>query len=219
LATYRRLESPQAWFTPREPDQAVRHWSRALLHSGRRRVLDVGCGGGRHVVYLARQGLSVVAGDRSADALAQTARWLDRESLAATLLLLEMTRLPFEDGTFDAALSVNVLHHAEPAKARAAVQEIWRVLRPGGLFLAVLASPSGCQCLLERPARSGDFHVPCPPALEARPSLCYEHDLHELFAGFHILSTQRHRPQLPGGTRPSGWRAVNWRIWAERPCP
>ncbi len=219
MATSRQRGSPQAWFTPREPDQAVRHWSRALLQADRQRVLDIGCGGGRHVVYLARQGLSVVAGDVSADALAETARWLERERLEATLLLLEMTRLPFQDASFDAALSVNVLHHAEPAKARGAVQEVWRVLRPGGLFLAVLASPSGCQCLLERPAGPASCPRGDTPALPARSSLCYEHDLEELFAGFRIVSTQRHRPRLPGAAGPACWRAVNWRVWAERPGP
>ena len=189
------------------------------MRSGRRLVLDVGCGGGRHAIYLAQQGLSVTAGDRSADALTQTRLWLAREQLEARLLQLEMTHLPFRDGAFDAALSVNVLHHAQPRKARAAVREIWRVLRPGGLFLAVLASPSGCQCLLERPVPPARCLLECTPALHARPPLCDEQDLYELFAGFRILSTQRHRLCMPAGVGPPCWRAVNWRVWAERPGP
>ncbi len=206
-----------AWFTPREPDQAVRHWGRTLARSGRQRVLDVGCGGGRHVVYLLRLGLSVTGGDRCPLALAETRRWLSREQLQATLVQLEMTTLPFDSGSFDAVLSVNVLHHAQPHLARAAVREVWRVLRPGGLFLAVLAGPGECHCLLERPVAPTGAMFECTPTLDARPPLCNERDLYALFSGFRILGTQRHSLNLVDSTGPPGWRGVNWRIWAERP--
>jgi SAM-dependent methyltransferase len=151
VTVHRRRERSGAWFTPREPDQAVRRWGDALVRSGRKHVLDVGCGGGRHVVYLLRLGMVVTAGDQSTLALSETGRWLAREQLRASLVQLEMTTLPFRSETFDAVLSANVLQHAQPAAARAAVHEVWRVLRPGGLFLAVLAGPGDCQCLLERP--------------------------------------------------------------------
>jgi len=197
----------RAWFTPRAPDHAVRRWGQMLARSGSQRVLDVGCGGGRHVVYLSRLGLEVTAGDQSADALAETRRWLKRERIGATLVQLDMTDLPFRSGTFDAVLSVNVLHHAQAQAARAAVREAWRVLRPGGLLLAVLAGPGDCQCLLQRPTVSRG---------QARAA-CSENELEDLFAGFHVLDTQRRSLRLPPGAGPPDWRGVNWRVWAERP--
>jgi len=211
-------QEARTWFTPEEPDRTVRHWGPLLLRSGRRRVLDVGCGGGRHTIYLARLGLRVTAGDQSALALEETRRWLQREQLRASLTQLDMVALPFAPETFDAVLSVNVLHHAQPGEARRAVEEVWRVLRPGGLFLAVLAGPRDCRCLLERP-----LGAVCPVCKgtavasdSARP--CDELDLYGLFAGFSILSTQRRSLSLPGGAGPPCWRGVNWRVWAERPA-
>ncbi len=218
MRTYQTRERSRAWFTPREPDQAVREWGHTLARSGRRRILDVGCGGGRHVVYLLRLGLSVTAGDQAELALAETGHWLARERMQANLVQLDMMALPFRSETYDAVLSVNVLQHAQPGQAYAAVAEVWRVLRPGGLFLAVLAGPGDCHCLLQRPTSLPEGALGPVPALDTCPSLCAgEKDLHGLFSAFRILGTQRHNLTLPAGTGPPDWRAVNWRVWAERP--
>ncbi len=218
MTRYQPPEERSDWFTPREPDRTVRQWGPILERSGRRRVLDIGCGGGRHAVYLARLGLLVTAGDRSLLALEETGRWLERERLRAQLAQLDMAALPFARETFDAVLSVNVLHHARPGEARAAVEEVWRVLRPGGFFLAVLAGPHDCRCLLERSpgVRPGVCVCGASSRAEGRP--CSERDLHGLFAGFSILGTQRRSLTLPAGTGLPCWRGVNWRVWAERPA-
>ncbi|MGQ9681227.1 MAG: class I SAM-dependent methyltransferase [Anaerolineae bacterium] len=206
--TARQRSGGESWFTPRAPDQAVRRWAETLLHSGSQHVLDVGCGGGRHVVYLLRLGLQVTAGDLSAPALEETRRWLAREGLNAGLVQFDMAALPFPDNTFDGVLSVNVLHHAQPAEARMAVREVSRVLRPGGLFLAVLAGPGNCQCLLQRPGL---------PGARNEPGACTANELRDLFDGFRVLSTQRRTLRLPPGSGPPAWQGVNWRVWAERP--
>lgn len=180
-------------------------------------MLDIGCGGGRHAVYMARLGLEVTAGDLSPQALEQTRRWLEAERVHAHLVQFDMMSLPFADETFDVVLSVNVLHHARPGQARAAVAEVWRVLRPGGLFVAVLAGRRDCHCLLERPvgARWPVCASAAAHATDARP--CDEDDLYGLFAGFSILGAQRRSLSLPAGAGPPCWRGVNWRVWAERP--
>ena len=186
-------------FALQEPDWAVRQWAEVLLRRSCRRVLDIGCGSGRHTVHLARLGLAVTAGDLSSPALVEAQRWLAREELQASLVRLDMMDPPFPDGAFDAVLSVNVLRHAYPEQARAAVAEVWRVLRPGGLFLAVLADAGDCRCLLERP-EAPPFHRGRAPARGGH--------LEGLFAGFRILGTQRQPRKQP---------SVNWRVWAERP--
>ncbi len=218
MTRYQPWEKARSWFTPREPDRTVRQWGPMLARSGRHRVLDVGCGGGRHAVFLARLGLAVTAGDLSSLALADAERWLEREQLQAGLVQFDMTALPFPSGAFDAVLSANVLHHAQPGQARAAVEEVWRVLRPGGLFLAVLAGPRDCRCLLERPLGSICSICRDTPATGAEGRPCDERDLHGLLAGFAILGMQRRSLGPPGGTGPPCWRGVNWRVWAERPA-
>lgn len=119
----------------------------------RMRVLDAGCGSGRNLVYFLREGFDVCAVDLSAEAAARV------RSLAASLAphLPEdnfraepVERMSFDDGSFDAVISSAVLHFArDEAHWRAMVGEMWRVLRPGGIFFARLASTAGVEGELE----------------------------------------------------------------------
>ncbi len=113
------------------------------------RVFDAGCGGGRNLVYLLRQGYDVCGVDASADAIAAVRR------LAATLapsLAPDRFRAEplehhsFPDGWADVVLSSAVLHFARDDESFAAmVHGSWRVAKPGGLFFCRLASRSGIE--------------------------------------------------------------------------
>jgi SAM-dependent methyltransferase/uncharacterized membrane protein YbhN (UPF0104 family) len=102
------------------------------------RVLDAGCGHGWMAAELSGAGFRMTAMDLAVGQVAAARRWL-RETgqlrdtgLAAGSLLA----LPFEDGAFDAAYCVNVLHHVGARAAqRAALRELARVVRPGGVVL------------------------------------------------------------------------------------
>lgn len=123
----------------REPHEDVSIVVQLLRERGATTILDLGCGTGRHVVYLARSGFSVFGLDNSPEGIRVTRQWLEEEGLDADLRLQSMTeRLPYEDGFFDAVISVQVIHHADIATIRKVVQEIMRVLRSGGfLFVTV----------------------------------------------------------------------------------
>lgn len=119
---------------------------------GIRKILDAGCGGGRNLVYFLRGGFEVFAADREPEAVAAV------RSLAAELApglpaenfqVAEVDRLPFETASMDAVLSSAVLHFAaDEAQLRRMVAEMGRVLRPGGLFFARLASNIGIEELV-----------------------------------------------------------------------
>lgn len=102
-------------------------------------VLDLGCGSGRHVVYLAQEGFSVYGIDSSPEGIRITSDALNREGLAADLRIQSMMEpLPFEDSFFDAVIAVQVIHHAGIADIGRIVDEIQRVLkRQGFLFVTV----------------------------------------------------------------------------------
>jgi SAM-dependent methyltransferase len=103
------------------------------------RVLDLGCGGGRHAFELYRRGASLVAFDRDHGELRQvsamTAAMLEageaRPPACAAAAAGDATAMPFADGTFDKVIAAEVLEHI-PADHRA-LAEIARVLKPGGL--------------------------------------------------------------------------------------
>ncbi len=119
----------------------------------RMRLLDAGCGSGRNLPYFLRGGFDVCGVDVSADAVAH-ARSLAR-ALAPRLPEENFRREPvermsFEGESFDAVLSSAVLHFArDEAQWLAMLGEMWRVLKPGGIFFSRLASSDGVEGLIE----------------------------------------------------------------------
>ncbi len=115
-------------------------WAERLRQADGRRVLDLGCGIGRHTVAMARAGLAVTAADVSPSGVATCAAWLAREGLSATTVRHEMATLPFPDRFFDGLVSYNVIYHATVAGMRRILAEIRRVLRPDGrLYVTIIA--------------------------------------------------------------------------------
>ena len=104
------------------------------------RVLDVGCGGGRHAAEARRLGAHVVALDRfdvdvkdaagSLDAV--TVDWAAARDVSGTATVGDATALPFPDGVFDRVIAAEVLEHLP--NDRPAIDECARVLRPGGVL-------------------------------------------------------------------------------------
>jgi len=97
-------------------------------------ILDLGCGVGRHLVFFAALGYDVTGIDVSPQALEASAAWLAREGLAAALEVASVDSIPLPDAHFDAVISHGVLDHVTLAEAHAALGEVRRVLRPGGLL-------------------------------------------------------------------------------------
>ncbi len=122
-----------------QPHPDVPLVARLLKERGSQCVLDLGCGSGRHVVYLAQNGFAVCGLDNSPQGLALAQKWLDEDGLSADLRLGDMTaRWPFEDSFFDAVISIQVMHHADVATIKKIIQEIERVLKKDGfIFITV----------------------------------------------------------------------------------
>jgi SAM-dependent methyltransferase len=103
------------------------------------RVLDLGSGSGRHVVYLAGQGFSVFGIDISPSGMDMTRQWLLEEGLTADLRIQDITqKLPYDADFFDAVFSIQVIHHATITTIQKIIREIERVLkREGFIFITV----------------------------------------------------------------------------------
>ncbi len=101
-------------------------------------VLDIGCGCGRHLVYLAANGYRVYGIDLSDVALAKADENLRKFGLSAVLQKSPMWEIPFDRTLFAAALAINVLNHGRPNEIVKAVSAISERLLPGGLFLITL---------------------------------------------------------------------------------
>jgi tellurite methyltransferase len=121
----------------------------------RRRVLDAGCGGGRNLPFFFARGFDVYAIDADEAAVAAARR------LAADLAPAlppdqvrqgSLEALPWSDAAMDAVVCSAVLHFArDRAHFDRMVGELWRVLAPGGLFFARLASSIGIESRVAAP--------------------------------------------------------------------
>ena len=113
------------------------------------RVFDAGCGHGRNLVYLLRNGFEVFANDEDPASVAHV------QHLAATLApalpasdfrVEPVERSTFPDESADVVLSSAVLHFAkDDDQFRAMVDGMWRVLKQGGTLWCRLASTIGIE--------------------------------------------------------------------------
>jgi len=121
---------------------------------GRRCILDAGCGSGRNLPFLLSRGFEVFAIDE--DAAAVTAVRTMAAQLAPTLPLDNVRQgtlhaLPWADGRMAAVICSAVLHFArDRTHFERSHDEMWRVLAPGGLFFARLASSIGLEALIDK---------------------------------------------------------------------
>ncbi|WP_051940804.1 class I SAM-dependent methyltransferase [Phaeacidiphilus oryzae] len=112
-------------------------FSRFPLAAGDR-VLDLGCGGGRHAFECYRRGARVVALDRNAEEIAEVRKWFAAMEQAgeapagASAIAVEgdALSLPFPDGSFDKVIISEVMEHIPDDKG--VLAEMVRVLKPGG---------------------------------------------------------------------------------------
>jgi tellurite methyltransferase len=127
------------------------------------RVLDAGCGTGRNLVYLLRAGANVWGVDADADSVADVRRLaldLAPDQPPDRFAVSSIEDLTFPDGFFTVVLSSAVLHFARDDDQFARMlQSMWRVLSPGGMFFARLASSEGIERQIQRQS-DGRFRLP-----------------------------------------------------------
>jgi tellurite methyltransferase len=117
-------------------------------------VLDAGCGSGRNAFYLLTQGVNVYGVDSNPGAVAglrELASELGRVADADHFRIEPLEKLSFDSDMFDVVICSAVLHFArDDEHFNAMMQELWRVLRPGGMFFARLASTIGMESQVQR---------------------------------------------------------------------
>jgi len=129
-------------------DQLLKGWVTKEM-----RILDAGCGSGRNITYLLRSGYEVYAVDRS-DAAIQEVQKLASVIApvwsAARARVEAVEQMSFADESFDFIISSAVLHFAEHEEHfDQMVDELWRVLKPGGRLFARLASSTGMESSIQ----------------------------------------------------------------------
>lgn len=127
------------------------------------KILDAGCGGGRNIVWLMRNGFDVAAIDvdeRAVEAVRAMAGRLAPELLSTNFQTAPLDAIPFASASFDWVVCNAVMHFAaDRSQFDRWLAEMWRVLKPGGVFFARLASSIGIEKLLA-PTSNGRYMMP-----------------------------------------------------------
>lgn len=98
-------------------------------------VLDLGCGSGRHLVYLAKNGLKVYGFDIAESGMEIAQKWLKENKLSAEFKSGSIfEKLPYPDNFFDAIISTQTINHGMIEDIRKSIEEIERITKPGGLI-------------------------------------------------------------------------------------
>jgi glycosyltransferase involved in cell wall biosynthesis/ubiquinone/menaquinone biosynthesis C-methylase UbiE len=130
-----------AWFLEAEAyryEQYAPWMARTMEFAGHpgERLLEIGGGMGTDLVQFARQGSITTDLDLSSGHLELARENFRLRGLTGEFVLHDAERLPFDDDTFDVVYSNGVLHHTPDT--RGVVNEIWRVLKPGGKAIVMM---------------------------------------------------------------------------------
>lgn len=198
-------EQRARWLTP---DPAVEALVPLLQERRFERVLDVGCGLGRHANYLATRGSTCFGIDASEAGLEYARTQAKAASLRVEYRAAPFYELPFGDGTFDAIVAWNVIYHGDRDLAQRAIDEFRRVLVPGGLYLGTMLSKRNRDYGVGREIRPDTFVVDDATDDKVHPHLyASAADVVGLHRGFELLEL-RDVAQGPG--------ANHWQFLFER---
>jgi ubiquinone/menaquinone biosynthesis C-methylase UbiE len=101
-----------------------------------KRLLEVGCGLGTDLLQFARGGALVTGIDLTPASIEMVRRRFTLEGIPGLAQVADAEHLPFEDNSFDVVYSFGVLHHTPDTQK--AVDEVFRVLKPGGRIIIML---------------------------------------------------------------------------------
>jgi SAM-dependent methyltransferase len=181
------------------PEAIVTEWAEGLGAGGS--ILDLGCGVGRHVVYLGGRGFRMAGVDIAPSGIRLTREACADRRIAFEGQVCDMTMLPWPDGIFDAALSISTMHHHRREGIVQTLAQVRRVLKPGGLLLVDFPCTDTLDYrLLRGRVATGEIAEIEPDTfVDQRPDLdemdddflphhyCDEDDLRDLLRSFDII--------------------------------
>ena len=179
------------WQVTGASPQVAAHLARLAREQPGARVLDLGCGEGRHCLLAAQLGLVPVGVDYEPGAIRRARAFTLGAATSARFLVADALALPFRPGSFDALLDYGCLHHQRKADWPRYLASLCAVLRPGGhVILSVFSTAFRVYGPQERP-----WHL----AHGAYRRFFTEDDLHALFDGeFEFLSLEEERTDVSG---------------------
>jgi len=121
-------------------EEVVRILKKEFIPNNVKKVLDIGCGSGRHSLAMLKEGLEVYAIDSSSTSLSIAKKLCDGCNKKIFLKEGSVTAIPYAEDSFDGVLCWGILHYLSPDEVQKALKEIHRILKPRGYFALTLRS-------------------------------------------------------------------------------
>lgn len=125
------------WLTPSLESY---YYATTWQNNNFKKILDLGCGLGRHAIMFAQKGFDVYACDLSEYAINHLNEWAKKENVLVNTQICDMLNLPYEDSTFDALFAYHVISHTTTNDFLKVICEIKRVLKNEGEAFLTLCS-------------------------------------------------------------------------------
>ena len=127
-----------------KPQENIPELAKKWKKEKKKRILDLGCGSGRHVVYLAKKGFEVYGIDIAKHGIKIAREWLREEGLKAKLRIGGIyKKLPYKDNFFDVIICIRTLNHGKIEWIRRAIREMFRILKPNGYVFVTVHKHQG----------------------------------------------------------------------------
>lgn len=124
---------------PRYPHQLVVSFALRTFKQGGA-ILDLGCGAGRHLKFLAENGFEAYGCDYSSSGIKASQELLASANLKANFEIASVDNLPYDDEFFDGLICFGVLYYNDKQSIQKAASEIFRVLKKGSKALILVRS-------------------------------------------------------------------------------
>ena len=173
-----------------EPHPDMEKISNLMRERRFKRVLDLGCGTGRHLIFFLKKGFEVYGMDASPKGISIARQWLSEENLKAELILHRMEeKFPYKDNFFDTIISIQVIHHNLIKDILITVSEVERVLRKGGIVFITFPRLGGTwhENYNLKEVEKGTY-IPQKGKEKGLPHHFFTlEEIHEVFSSFNLL--------------------------------
>lgn len=194
-----------------EPDTSVVRYARIQLAGLDGRVLDLGCGYGRHLGYFEQQGFEAVGVDFSAAALRGAGGRLRQHGHGrAWLVRADFSHLPLAGQSFIGAVSIQAIYHGSRRQILSWLRELFRVLQPGARALVSMLSDRSSYFGRGEALEAKTFRLQGGVDEGAPHHFMNQAELQRLCAeaGFVLALLRLEEYQTDDGHRSSTWLAV-----------
>ena len=153
-------------------------------------ILDLGCGDGRHLIFLAQQGYSPIGIDQAIWGIRRSKQWVEETGSLSKLVCGNVDTLPLKSGSIDCVISIQVINHQFLKGIQRTISEVHRILRKNGKFYFTVPKypPSGWKNTRYKQVK-GQTYMPLEGFEKNIPHYFFkEEELPNMLEGFKIIA-------------------------------